>query len=122
MHNTIIKFLKANQCLPDIQYGFWSGRSCEHALLKAQETLLDSLNRRHVSLILLIDFSKAFDMVDHSILLDKLEHCGIRGSALKCMASYLNNSKQFVRINSSDSSTKNMTHDVPQTLSLRGLT
>ena len=64
--------------------------------------------------MLLIDFSKAFDMVDHEILLNKLEHYGVRGSSLKWMASYLNNRKQFVTINGSDSSTKAMKFGVPQ--------
>ena len=52
-----------------MQYGFRPGRSCEHALLNAQKSLHDSLTRRQVSLILLIDFSKAFDMIYHLILL-----------------------------------------------------
>ena len=65
-------FLESNGSLHDMQYGFRQGRSCEQALLKAQNILLDSLNRNKVSLLLLIDFSKAFDMVEHSILLKKL--------------------------------------------------
>ena len=52
-----------------MQYGFRPGRSSEHALLNAQKSLHDSLTRRQVSLILLIDFSKAFDMIYHLILL-----------------------------------------------------
>ena len=61
------------------------GRSSEQALLSAQNILLDSLSKQQVSLLLLIDFSKAFDMVEHSILIQKLEHYGLRGPALKCI-------------------------------------
>ena len=67
-----MEFLNFNNILHEMQYGFRQGRSCEHALLKAQQVLLDSLSRQQVSLLLLIDFSKAFDMVEHSILLKSL--------------------------------------------------
>ena len=72
MHTRIMDFLETNGSLHDMQYGFRPGRSCEHALLKAQNNILHSLNRNKVSLLLLIDFSKAFDLVEHSILLNKL--------------------------------------------------
>ena len=69
MYCRILKFLESNSSLFEMQYGFRPGRSCEHALLNAQNCLLESLSKRQVSLLLLIDFSKAFDMVEHSILL-----------------------------------------------------
>ena len=68
--------------------------NCKHALLNSQNILLESLSKRQVSLLLLIDFSNAFDMVEHTILLKKLEYYGIRGIALKLMESYLNGRKQ----------------------------
>ena len=114
MHNKIMNFLELNNSIHENQYGFRSGRSCEHALLTAQQTLLDSLSKHQVSLLLLIDFSKAFDMVDHKILLDKLENYGIRGMALKWLKSYLENRTQFVTIDGIDSSTKQMEYGVPQ--------
>ena len=91
MFNRITEFLNFNGILHEMQYGFRQGRSCEHALLKAKQVLLDSLSRRQVSLLLLIDFSKAFDMVEHSILLKKIEHYGIRGKASQLITSYLHN-------------------------------
>ena len=87
MHTRILNFLDSIGVFHDIQNGFMSGRSCEHALLKAQQILLESLSKRQVSLLLLIDFSKAFDMVENSILLKK--HYGIRSTALQWMRSYL---------------------------------
>ena len=77
MYNRIMNFLEKNNSLHETQYGFRPRRSCEHALLNAQNSILDSLNKRQISLLLLIDFSKAFDMVEHPILLKKLEHYGI---------------------------------------------
>ena len=114
MHSRIINFLHSNNSLYDMQYGFRSGRSCEHALLKAQHILLESLSKKQISLLLLIDFSKAFDMVEHTILLRKLEHYGIRGLALKRMTSYLKNWSQFVSLSGENSSIKHMQYGVPQ--------
>ena len=114
MHTRLLEFFEYNNSLYENQYGFRSGRSCEHALLNAQNTLLDSLSKRQVSLLLLIDFSKAFDMVEHPILLQKLDHYGVRGPALKWLESYLSNRKQFVSLNGAESSILQMDYGVPQ--------
>ena len=114
MHHRILNFLNHNNSLFEMQFGFRPGRSCEHALLNAQNSLLQSLTRRQVSLLLLIDFSKAFDMVEHSVLLKKLEHYGIRGPAYKWMESYLKNRQQFVSINGTNSKPLNIKYGVPQ--------
>ena len=84
-----------------MQYGFRPGRSCEHALLNAQNTILSSLNKKEVALLLLIDFSKAFDMVDHEILLNKLYHYGVRGVVNNWFRSYLTNRRQYVSVGGS---------------------
>ena len=62
----------------------------------------------------MIDFSKAFDMVDHPNLLRKLEHYGIRGKVLEWFKSYLSDREQFVTIDRKDSSLRHMEHGVPQ--------
>ena len=97
-----------------MQYGFRPGRSCEHELLNAQNTILHSLNKNEVALLLLIDFSKAFDMVDHEILLKKLHHYGIRGIVHKWFKSYLENRRQFVSVGGSDSEEETLIYGVPQ--------
>ena len=114
MHKRLVDFMQSNDSLYEMQYGFRSGRSCEHALLTAQNCLLENLNKNKISLLLLIDFSKAFDMVDHSILLSKLQHYGIRGKALDWFASYLRNREQFVSVNGKDSKTCRIDFGVPQ--------
>jgi exonuclease III len=114
MHNRLVTFLNSNNSLYECQYGFRTGRSCEHALLTAQKTILDALNKREIALLLLIDFSKAFDMVEHSILLRKLENYGIRGIALNWVKSYLSNREQFVTVSGKDSAKSEMAYGVPQ--------
>ena len=61
-----------------------------------------------------IDLKKAFDTVNHTMLLNKLEHYGIRGSGLKWFTSYLSNISQYVLINNTTSDTKHITCGVPQ--------
>ena len=114
MYSRLYEFLLHNNILIDNQFGFRKGRSCEHALLVAQNQLLTSLNKKQISMLLLLDFSKAFDMVDHKILLSKLQHYGIRGIAHAWISSYLNDRKQYVALNNKASSTLNMTYGVPQ--------
>ena len=114
MHARISEFLNKNSSIYERQYGFRAGRSCEQALLDAQNVLINSLHKKQISLLLLIDFSKAFDMVDHSILLHKLHHYGIRGIAYKWLESYLSKREQYVRIGDADSSCREMSYGVPQ--------
>ena len=108
MHRRVLEFLDKNNSLFENQYGFRPGRSCEHALLNAQSSILHSLNKNQIALLLLLDYSKAFDVLDHATLLRKLEHYGIRGIALKWFESYLSGRSQFVSLNGSNSSIESM--------------
>ncbi|HIF15426.1 MAG TPA: hypothetical protein EYQ86_08990, partial [Bacteroidetes bacterium] len=63
---------------------------------------------------LFIDFSKAFDMVDHKILLHKMYHYGIRGNAHQWIKSYLSDRQQYVSVNGSESTRRNIEYGVPQ--------
>ena len=61
-----------------------------------------------------IDLSKAFDTVNHQILIEKLKHYGIRGNALEIFRSYLSNRKQYVNIDNCKSKTRPISLGVPQ--------
>lgn len=114
MHKRVSNFLENNNILYDMQYGFRSGRSCEHAILKAKNEILAALSKKQIAMLLLIDFSKAFDLVDHDILLEKLHNYGIRGIAHKWFQSYLHNREQFVNISGNHSTQQRLKYGVPQ--------
>ena len=70
------------------QYGFRSKHSTAMAVLDMVERVRRAWAEKKVSLGVFIDLKKAFDTVDHGILLGKLEHYGIRGNTLKILRSY----------------------------------
>ena len=114
MHSRVLEFLDSNGSLFESQYGFRPGMSCEHALLNAQNNILHSLNSKQISVLLLLDYSKAFDVIEHPILLKKLEHYGIKGTALKWFESYLSGRHQFVAVGGEDSRPRAIQFGVPQ--------
>lgn len=114
MHRRITDFMTKTGSLYEQQYGFREGRSCEHALLNAKQAICNSLGKKQVALLILIDFSKAFDMIEFDILLHKLWHYGIRGNAHDWMKSYLTDRQQFVTVSGKDSSKTELKYGVPQ--------
>merc|ERR1712237_43399 len=84
------------------------------ALMILIDKLIKSLEKGEYILGIFLDFSKAFDTVDHSILITKLNHYGIRGIALDWFISYLDNRKQFVTYNGVKSSSQTVKCGVPQ--------
>ena len=96
------------------QYGFQKGRSTTDAMINLTEHIYSALNDRQHNCTVLIDFKKAFDTVNHEILIKKLHHYGIRGDPLKLLTSYLYNRKQAVKISSTISNEKTVTIGVPQ--------
>ena len=96
------------------QYGFQNGKATEHAVIDIQENILNSLEKGEISCCILLDFAKAFDTVNHSILVQKLNHYGIRGKALQLIESYLTDREQCVQINEAVSNMEKIKHGVPQ--------
>ena len=84
------------------------------ALVILTKKLIESLDRGEYVIGIFLDFSKAFDTVDHKILLQKLYHYGIRGLAYDWFYSYLTDRKQYVTNNGISSNTKNVMCGVPQ--------
>ena len=87
----------------------------ETALLKVKNDILLNMNKQHVTLLVLLDLSAAFDTIDHCILLERLKSVfGIRGTALSWFASYLSNRSQQICIDGSLSANFKLTCGVPQ--------
>ncbi len=114
VHYRVYKFLDDFQCLYSLQFGFRKKHSTNHALIEITETIRQALDDKKMACGVFVDLQKAFDTVNHDILIAKLEHYGIRGTANKWFSSYLNNRTQYVSILGFDSSTKTVPHGVPQ--------
>ena len=114
VYNRLYKFLDKYNILADEQYGFRSKRSTYMALLELTTNLTHALKQKQHTMGIFLDLSKAFDTIDHNILLTKLHHYGIRGTALNWFESYLKNRTQSVYALNSHSSTKDINIGVPQ--------
>ena len=115
MYQRVYSHLTLNKMLYDQQFGFQKNHSTEHAILHLVDKLTDSFDKGQFTLGVFIDLSKAFDTVDHNILLKKLEYYGITGIYLKWFQSYLSNRVQYVPYGSNlRTSYQKITYGVPQ--------
>jgi len=96
MYTRLFSFINKNNLLYKLQFGFRPEHSTCLALISLIDKITDALEKGDFVLGLFLDFSKAFDCINHEILYLKLEHYGIRGMALKWFRSYLSNREQFV--------------------------
>ena len=92
----LVSFFQKHSVIAETQYGFQNNNSTSHAILDLLANAYDNNESNDYTAIVLLDFKKAFDIVCHSILLNKLEHYGIRGITLKRLKSFLTNRLQFV--------------------------
>ena len=95
MYNRVYNHLHCKGLLYEKQFGFQRNNSTEHAILQLTRDITSSFEKGENTLGVFIDLSKAFDTVDHQILLKKLQYYGIDGTALEWFKSYPNNRKQY---------------------------
>ena len=114
MYNRLLSFLDIYKILFSYQFGFRKHHSTYMALMTLMDNLINCLDNGEYVIGIFLDFSKAFDTVDHSILLQKLSSYGIRGSTLNWFQSYLTNRYQFVTYNGVSSEKKEVKCGVPQ--------
>lgn len=106
--------LKAKQIIPEFQSGFRPQHSCLTALLNITDDVLSSADEGKITALVLLDFSKAFDTLDHEILIAILHFIGLDHSAVLLIQNYLIGRKQRVMINNKSSSTVEVLSGVPQ--------
>ena len=107
-------FLEEAKYLGDHQYGFRKGRSTTAALAKLLDKLLTARDTGHIAITIFIDFKKAFDTVNHKILLWKLKRAGIGEKTCQLIANYLSDRKQAVKLRNKLSGWEEVRTGVPQ--------
>ena len=110
----IVDFFDTNCLFSSGQYGFRSNHSTELAALELADHLYTSMDKGDIALSIFIDLSKAFDCLNHQILLKKLCYYGFSNQALNLMTSYLSNRKQFVEVSGISSNQVGINTGVPQ--------
>ena len=114
MYNRLISFIEKMDVIYAKQFGFCSHHSTEHAISSIVDKIHEGIEKGMFSCGIFLDFSKAFDTVNHSILIRKLEHYGVRGIAKDWFVSYLSNRRQFTSIGAINSEDLPISRGVPQ--------
>ena len=110
----MINFLIAKKILYKNQFGFRHKSSTTDSLICLTETIRAAVESGKLACGIFIELLKAFDTVDHKILLDKLQYCGFRGICNSWLLSYLTGREQFVQVGGKNSSTREVKHGVPK--------
>ena len=109
-----IPFLNSSNIIYNLQFGFIQQYSTSHVLINITENTRKALDDGNIGCGVFVDLQKAFDTVDHQILLAKLSHYGICGVSNDWFKSYLSNRSQYVSINGHDSGLAAINCGVPQ--------
>ena len=114
MYKRLIDYINKNGILTDRQYGFRSKSSTNHAIIELVDKITKAIEKNEFTVGIFLDLSKAFDTVNHNILLKKLYFYGIRGKCHAWIKDYLSNRKQIVKYYNIKSTEKIITCGVPQ--------
>ena len=114
MRHHIVEHMVQNNLFNANQHGFTSGRSCLSQLLEQFDVILDYIDENANVDVVYLDFAKAFDKVDHTIVLKKMKDLGINGQVYAWMESFLRNRYQSVSVNGVTSDPQRVISGVPQ--------
>ncbi len=98
LSNRIISFIESHNILHNFQFGFRVKKSTSHALAHVLSSLIDKCNNDKMIAFAVLDLKKAFDVINHDLLLSKISHYGIRGLSMKWLSSYLFNRTQKTKV------------------------
>ena len=114
VYKQVYDYFLTHKLIYNSQYGFRHLHSTELAALELSDRLMQNLDKGKIPIAVYLDLSKAFDTLDHYILLEKLMYYGIKGTELSWFQSYLSNRRQYVHFDDSDSSLLTISTGVPQ--------
>ena len=114
MYDRLISYMLKHNILFEYQFGFQKGKSTHMALITLVDRITEALDNGDYVVGVFLDFSKAFDTVDHAILLDKMTIYGVRTIALKWFKDYLTGRSQYVTYNGFKSNNSEIKCGVPQ--------
>lgn len=114
IYKKILCFCTKEKLFSKSQHGFLKGLSTETAIMNFLNTVFDNLEQNKKCIGIFMDLSKAFDLIDHKLLINKLEQYGLRGKISEWLTSYLSNRQQLVEVNGIRSEYVNVEIGVPQ--------
>jgi len=114
VYKQLYNFLEKYKILYMKQFGFRRNKSTIQAIVNHLQYLYNQLDADKIGISIFLDFRKAFDSVDHGVLLAKLNFYGIRGTALQWFKSYLSDRNQITAVGQAESNSSFLTHGVPQ--------
>ena len=114
MYKRVYQFLTENDIIYEVQFCFWQNFSITHALINLNENTRQALDEGYNGCGIFVDLQKAFDAVDHEILLTKLNHYCLRGVSNDWFRPYLSNRQYYVYINGYDLGFTKIKCNVPQ--------
>lgn len=114
IHLQLSHYFEYNNLFYSSQYGFRKNHNTEHATIELIDNIIKVLQKNCVPINIYLDMSKAFDTIDHNILLMKLQHYGIKDMALELFRSYITNRTQYVALKDAMSTSLPIHAGVPQ--------
>ena len=114
MHDQLIDYFKEKKMLKKNQHAFRKLHSTITSLVKSTDEWLNNIDSQKVNMTMFFDLKKAFDTVDHKMLLEKLSKYGVQGKVISWFRSYLTERKQFCKINDECSKPLGVTCGIPQ--------
>ena len=114
MHDQIYNYFQINKIFFESEYAFRPNHSTEFSTLELIDRIIFEMDKNNTPLSIFMDLSKAFDTLDHQILLHKMKFYGFANNSFNLIASYLSNRMQYVMMNNMESDLLTLECGVPQ--------